>query len=1003
MASEVTPERWQQIREVFYRALSLRAEERGAYLDAVCSADAELLSEVESLLSSDQQAGAGFMSTPVVDLTHLQPSTAPTRVGRRIGAYNIVEEIGHGGMGEVYRAGRADGQYQKEVAIKLVRGGYDTASLLERFRHERQILASLDQPNIARLLDGGTTDEGIPYLVMELIDGISIDQYCDTYALNVSERLPLFLQVCSAVQYAHQRLVIHRDIKPGNILVTREGVPKLLDFGIAKILDPASSSEATVVSPMTPEYASPEQIRGEPITTATDVYSLGVVLYELLASRSPYPANTRTPHEFARAICEFEPERPSIAVMKRSMKESNEFTVVGSPPAPEKPRNWSESARARFARRVRGDLDVIVLKALRKEPQRRYASVEQFAEDIRRHLEGLPVTARRDSWKYRTGKFATRHKLGVAATALIVVAVLGGVAATVREARIAAANERRAEQRFNDVRKLANSLMYEIHDSIEGLPGATPARKLIVQRSLEYLNGLSREAAEEASLQRELADAYERTGLVQGDPNGTNLGDIAGARDSFAKALSIREKLSKTSTRSGDILALAASYREMCAIKARYLGNIGSALQDCRQAVTKAEELYKAEPSNPLVKAELAKAYDATGTVYGQGSTSGNAGDFYAALESHREALDLVAALTAERPHDPDLSNWQGKLSLSTADDLFEIGQVSKAVPLYTQATSTFENLTKQSNKISYVDSLGLAYQRMGDMLLVAGHFEQALTYYRKTMDVCTELVAADPKSMAYRTSLAASRATYGNAMWRAGHMAEGIASFKRGLAELAETRQQDARAVGLDTVTRLWLAGALEKQHDIGGALHNYSLVRDYYVRICQSDPKDVEDCLSLAGTLDRIGNVHIQQGLLEAALGEYQKALEISERLSAGERPNLEALYTVVNVYFGLGKVYASLSRTSAASAKRIELTKQSCSWFQKSYAAYQRIPEWIPITPNEFDSRDPNEIAAQLGSCRLFPHAGDVGLMQETNGVFDGAAFESVTLHPNGRYGS
>ncbi len=311
----MTPERWQQIREVFDRAVSLEAGDRAAYLDTACGSDSELRHEVQSLLFSDREAGTGFLNTPAVDLTQPEPAAA-SRVGRRIGAYTILEEIGHGGMGEVYRADRADGQYEKEVAIKLVRGGYDTATVLERFRHERQILASLDHPNIARLLDGGTTDEGIPYLVMELIEGTPIDQYCSAQHLTVTERLRLFLQVCSAVQYAHQRLVIHRDIKPGNILVTRDGVPKLLDFGIAKILDPLSSSETTVAGPMTPEYASPEQIRNEPITTATDVYSLGVVLYKLVTGRSPYPVTPRTPHEFARAICELEPERPSTIISK---------------------------------------------------------------------------------------------------------------------------------------------------------------------------------------------------------------------------------------------------------------------------------------------------------------------------------------------------------------------------------------------------------------------------------------------------------------------------------------------------------------------------------------------------------------------------------------------------------------------------------------------------------------------------------------------------------------
>jgi eukaryotic-like serine/threonine-protein kinase len=314
----MNPERWQQIREVLDRAIASPDAERSALLDVACSGDPELRDEVESLLRSHQQAGSVFLKKPAVDFsasTH-EPANHGGRIGRRVGVYQIVEQIGEGGMGEVYRAVRADGQYDKEVAIKFVRVGLDTAAVLERFRHERQVLASLDHPNIARLFDGGTTEDGIPYLVMELIEGTPIDQYCDGKKLTITDRLRLFVQVCSAVQYAHQRLVIHRDIKPGNILVTKEGVPKLLDFGIAKILDPATDSQTTAANPMTPEYASPEQVRGEPITTATDVYSLGVVLYQLLTGRSPYPKNTHAPHEFARAICEHEPERPSTIVLR---------------------------------------------------------------------------------------------------------------------------------------------------------------------------------------------------------------------------------------------------------------------------------------------------------------------------------------------------------------------------------------------------------------------------------------------------------------------------------------------------------------------------------------------------------------------------------------------------------------------------------------------------------------------------------------------------------------
>ena len=311
-------DRWLKVREILNHAISLPAEQRNEYLNKTCVGDQELRAEVDSLLHSHEQAGDEFLNSPAVDLKSFaaENEVKPSFIGRKIGVYKIVAQIGHGGMGEVYRAVRDDGQYDKQVAIKLVRVGLDTPYMVERFRHERQILASLDHPNIARLYDGGTTEDGIPYLVMELIEGTPIDQYCDEHDLDITERLQLFTQVCAAVQYAHQRLVIHRDIKPNNILVTEDRIPKLLDFGIAKIVDPTGGVETTLVRPMTPEYASPEQIRGESITTATDVYSLGVVLYRLLTGRSPYPVNTRTPHELAEMICQAEPTRPSSAVLR---------------------------------------------------------------------------------------------------------------------------------------------------------------------------------------------------------------------------------------------------------------------------------------------------------------------------------------------------------------------------------------------------------------------------------------------------------------------------------------------------------------------------------------------------------------------------------------------------------------------------------------------------------------------------------------------------------------
>ena len=625
----------------------------------------------------------------------------------------------------------------------------------------------------------------------------------------------------------------------------------------------------------------------------------------------------------------------------------------------------SEGSPEKLRRRLSGDLDTIVQRALNKEPQRRYASVEQFAEDVRRHLEGLPVTARRDSWSYRAGKFAIRHKLAVTASGLVLTAVLGGVAATVREARIAAANERRAEQRFNDVRKLANSLMYEIHDSIENLPGATPARKLIVQRSLEYLDRLAREDAGDRSLQGELADAYERIGLVQGNPEGSNLGEIDGAVESFSKALNIREKIGNPPSEKNltEQIALAESYREVCRINARYLGSIKKALEYCGKALGITERLRRQHPEMTAVSTELARDYEALGRVYGENSTFGNAGDSYSALENHQKALSLIEELLKAEPEDIALRAWRGKVSFLTADALFEIGRNSEALPLYQQATQTFAALTKESNNPSYEDSLLFGYQRTGDMLLIDGHYAQSVTYYQKELDAAERLTAEDPKNMVFRLHLSASMATLGHGLWRSGRVPESVATLHRGLEILTDTQLQDSKK-GLETTLKLWLAGALEKGGDLNGALRNYVEVRDTYGAICKSDPNDVEDCLNLAGTRERVARIYLKHGEISEALAEDEKALATVEPLSVGEKPNLEALYTVANVYFGLGEAHKTLARASTMPGDT--QLEQACSWYEKSDAANQRIPSWRPITPAEFDALDPKLIAARLATC-------------------------------------
>ena len=439
-------DQWQQIEKIFYAAMELPREDREAFIRQACAGNEELLGELQALLEANRDA-ASFLDAPVnmpphsgtfsptLVMPHSEAKTgAAMESGVHIGAYRLIREIGRGGMGAVWLAERADGQFYQQVAIKLLHAGSENEEVIRRFRHERQILASLDHSNIARLLDGGTTEDGRPYFVMEYIEGLPIDQYCRQHQLSVDDRLRLFRTVCAAVHYAHQNLVIHRDLKPSNIAVTEDGTPKLLDFGIAKLIQPdlsRSYDTLTGVTPMTPAYASPEQVRGEKLTTASDVYSLGVVLYELLTGRSPYRLKAQSFGELMRAVVEQEPERPSTAITRADE----------TPPT--NPITFEPTDKLR--RRLSGDIDSIVLMALRKEAPLRYSSVEQFSEDLRRYLEGLPTVARRGTLGYRALKYIRRNKVPVAAAALILLSLLGGIGATMRQTMIAKAAQRFAE------------------------------------------------------------------------------------------------------------------------------------------------------------------------------------------------------------------------------------------------------------------------------------------------------------------------------------------------------------------------------------------------------------------------------------------------------------------------------------------------------------------------------------------------------------------------------
>jgi eukaryotic-like serine/threonine-protein kinase len=517
-------DRWQWMSEILADAMQLTDRDaREALVRERCGGDAEAERELLSLLAADTLFGTSLDESAIASAARATLGSDPHDSsalwhGKRLGAYEIVDTIAVGGMGAVFKAKRVDETYETLVAIKVMREDLSAKAkqnVLSRFRAERQMLATLNHPNITRLLDGGSTPDGLPYFVMEYVDGVPIDRYCENNALPIAERLAKFRDVLSAVHFAHQRLIVHRDLKPSNILVDRNGVVKLLDFGIARLLDPANeatqrdaAAQATTLLALTPAYASPEQVKSETITTASDVYSLGVVLYRLLTGVSPYKSKTTQPMELAREIVETDPAKPSTAIIEAEATVTNR----GSDDTTRAPRSIDV---ARLKKSLRGDLDNIVLKALRKDPSQRYASAEQFSEDIQRSLNGEPVLAHADSLAYRAKKFVQRNRWSVGFASLAAIGLLAGIIATTyqaklaRDAQVRAEAERaRAERLFGNVRDLSNRFVGEVFEEIEAIPGTAKAQKNVISVGLDYLKKLAAEASDNRALLLEAANGY---------------------------------------------------------------------------------------------------------------------------------------------------------------------------------------------------------------------------------------------------------------------------------------------------------------------------------------------------------------------------------------------------------------------------------------------------------------------------------------------------------------
>ena len=940
--------------QILGEAIEREPESRDGWVDTVCAGDEALRAEVARLLARQKPAAQFLEESP---LAAVSESNGRSMIGERVGLYKIISEIGRGGMGAVYLAERDDQQFAKRAAVKLIKRGMDTDFVVQRFRNERQILANLDHPNIARLLDGGATEADLPYFVMEYVEGAPIIKYANANKLSTTERLRLFRTVCSAVQYAHQNLVIHRDLKPSNILVTKDGEPKLLDFGIAKLLQLDDGVEtdltATAVRVMTPEYASPEQVKGERITTASDVYSLGVLLYELLTGKRPYRVKSRKPEEIARAIGEQEPEKPSVAGRRGDgvTERSGENEISGN-------QARSVSPHPPFSpSQLRGDLDNIVLMALRKEPQRRYASVDQFSEDIRRHLEGLPVSARKATFSYRTFRFIQRNKLGVAAAAVVLLILIGGIIATTWEAHIARAERARAERRFDDVRTLVNSRLFELHNEIEKLPGSTRARELLVQQTLDYLDSVSREASGDAMLQREIAAGYEKLGDVQSRLNSPNLGDTKGAFASYQKALEIRKALLSLSPNDVPAgLALALAYDRVGDVLSK-TNNAEGALDSHRKAL---------ELVQNLATRDQMQTRNALGYSYLMvGRARLKIGDLPASLDDFRRSEAIREAIVAENPDDPSARRALVPTYDGIAFVLSLTGKPTEALLYYRKSQSVVEALVAANPlNVNFRRASMDTYEWVAITLGEIGDNQGGLDYHRRALGLCQAELSADPANAQARDDLADIYHEIGNTMTRLGRPKDALDSFRKALDNyqaIADTDPADTNVRRQVYVTYRQMGNAMLLTGNVRGALENYRKALLGFHELSRADPSNAETRYDVALSYSMIGEALATTGDVSGALENYRQALPGFEILVAQSPTNAKTRRELAHTYYDLGMAQSKFASAPNQSEDR---WRDARDWYQKSVGIYLDMKS--KGTLSSADASKPEEISREIARC-------------------------------------
>lgn len=771
---------YQKVKEVFVAALDVVPEKRRAFL-AQQSADAGLLAEVESLLEAREEAGEFLNDVSAADTIQQLADHNGNFIGRKIGHYRLEKEIGRGGMGIVFLAVRED--FRQQAAVKLIKRGMDSDAILQRFNREREILAALNHPFIARLTDGGTTEDDVPFFVMEYVEGVPVDEYCRSGNLPEKETLELFRKICEAVAFAHQKLVVHRDLKPSNILVTAEGTPKLLDFGIAKLLNSTDANEThTNQRALTPAYASPEQISGKPIDTTSDVYSLGKILAELLQNKNA-PA---------------EPGKSPPTVPKNNLDT---------------------------------DLQNILAMALREDNARRYGSVEKFSEDLRRYLAGLPVAARKDTFSYRTAKFIRRKRYALLFALLFGLTLCGGLLATLWQAREARRERETAERRFENLRKVSGSFVTEIHAAIRDLPGSLPARQMLLMHAVEQLDALAAESDGDPMLQDELAQAYF---------NYAELPDVRLAEKDivFKKEIAIYQKLIAADPRN-------IHYREQTALAdlelgdaAKVRGSVAQGIELKNRGVVLLEQIAGEEPENPAHWINLATGCADIAGLYML------KGDAEAARRATGRELAAVDKLRELNPSEPRIIWLLDLAHLQTGGEETLAGNYESGIAILRRSLADFAAMQIESpndTRINYY--LWSANRRLAESLETTGDAAAAFEHFKTALAIIENLLAESPKDFGYHRNSAFTNILYGQTLARRKHPAEAVKFFRRAV-ELSEKVVKNDADNAESKADLAWASGSLgDALFQVGSQSEGLNYLTEAVKIFDELCPADVEN----------------------------------------------------------------------------------------------------------------------------------------------------------------